>query len=50
MVGLTIGARARHIPSGRVGVVVSVRDGRALVLVAGHGYLVYPVEQWEVAK
>ena len=45
---MTTGDRVRHIPSGRVGVVVSVRDGRALVIVAGHGYLAYPVEQWEV--
>jgi len=47
---LTIGSRVRHVPSGRVGVVVSVRNGRALVLVAGYGYLVYAVDQWREVR
>ena len=48
MVGLAIGARVRHIPTGRVGVMVSERDGRVLVLVVSYGYLAYPTEQREV--
>jgi hypothetical protein len=47
---MVVGDKVRHKATGRVGVVVSIRDGRLLVLVANHGYMVYPVEDWEVAK
>jgi putative component of toxin-antitoxin plasmid stabilization module len=46
-----IGARVRHIATGRVGEVVRVAsNGLVVVLVAGYGYIVYPTEQWEVVS